>query len=217
MAHLLEFYVTLRSPYSYLACQRVVEMARDWDVPFRFRPVYPIAIRLPDFFEKSDPLWLSYFVRDTRRVAEMNAIPFAAPDPDPIVQDLETARIAPDQPHIRRITRLTLAAEDAGRGLAFYAEVSRLIFGGTAGWNQGTHLAEAAARAGLDLADLDAAIAADPEGHDARIGENQTAQRAAGHWGTPLLVFDGEPFFGQDRIEMCCWRMRQAGVGLRTG
>jgi len=215
MDHTLDIYVTLRSPYSYLASRRMLEIARDVDVPIRFRPVYPIAIRIPDFFENNDPLWIPYLVRDTARVSEMNGIPFAWPKPDPIVQDMETRKISPHQPHIRRLTRLTMAAEEAGNGLQFYAAVSALIFSGVA-WDEGDNLKDAAARSGHDLASLDAAIAADPEGYDARIAVNEAAQREAGHWGTPLFVFDGEPFFGQDRIDMCLWRMRQAGIGDRV-
>lgn len=215
MVHTLDIYVTLRSPYSYLASRRMLEIARDVDVPIRFRPVYPIAIRIPDFFENNDPLWIPYLVRDTARVSEMNDIPFAWPKPDPIVQDMETRKIAPEQPHIRRLTRLTMAAEEAGNGLQFYAEVSALIFSGVA-WDEGDRLKDAASRSGHDLAVLDAAIAADPEAYDTKIAVNEAAQREAGHWGTPLFVFDDEPFFGQDRIDMCLWRMRQAGVGDQT-
>ena len=51
-----------------------------------------------------------------------------------------------------------------------------------------------------------------PEGFDALIARNEDAQRTSGHWGTPLLVFDGEPFFGQDRVAMCRWRMQERGV-----
>jgi 2-hydroxychromene-2-carboxylate isomerase len=31
----------------------------------------------------------------------------------------------------------------------------------------------------------------------------------------PTLVFEGEPFFGQDRIEMAKWRMEQKGLTKR--
>lgn len=214
----LDIYVTLRSPYSYLACARIIELATEYNGPVRFRPVYPIAIRMPDFFEKADPMWLAYLLRDTARVAEMERIPFAWPDPDPIVQDLERSRIAPDQPYIRRLTRLTVAAAANGAGFAFYAELSRLIFGGTGTWNSEDRLSDVALAAGLDLAELDEEIEADPDGFDARIAENEASQRAAGHWGTPLLVFDGEPFFGQDRVAMCRWRMHDRGfVPRRSG
>jgi 2-hydroxychromene-2-carboxylate isomerase len=102
-----------------------------------------------------------------------------------------------------------LAAE-RGRGLAFLDEVSRLIWSGAVkGWDQGTHLADAAARAGLELAELDAEAKARSAELDARIAENQRALEAAGHWGVPTLVFRGEPFFGQDRLDLLAWRIRQ--------
>ena len=44
------------------------------------------------------------------------------------------------------------------------------------------------------------------------IEDNEAAQKAAGHWGVPLMVFNGEPFFGQDRIDMLVWRMSQHGL-----
>jgi 2-hydroxychromene-2-carboxylate isomerase len=39
--------------------------------------------------------------------------------------------------------------------------------------------------------------------------------RAAGHWGVPTMVFEGEPFFGQDRFDMLVWRMQQRGLERR--
>ncbi|MEM6906406.1 MAG: DsbA family protein [Pseudomonadota bacterium] len=208
----LEVYVTLRSPYSYLASPRIREIARTLPIEVVLRPVYPIAIRIPDFFEKADPMWLAYFQRDVPRVAEMLGVAYAAPDPDPIVQDMETARIAVDQPHIWRLTRLTQAACEMGGGLAFYAGAARAVFGAEGSWAAPGRLEAAAAEAGLDWAALAARVEADPEGLDRQIAQNAEAQRRSGHWGTPLLVFEGEPFFGQDRVEMCLWRMRQKGV-----
>ncbi|MEM8648999.1 MAG: DsbA family protein [Pseudomonadota bacterium] len=215
MSNKLEIYVTLRSPYSYLASRRIVELVESVDVPVTFRPVYPIAIKNPDFFEKNDPLWLSYLIKDTLRVAEMNEIPFGWPNPDPIVQDLQTRKIAPEQPYIRRLTRLTVAAEEEGKGLDYYAKLSFLVFGSGKKWDEGSLLADAATEIGLDFDAMEAKISADPQGYDAIIEENEKAQRASGHWGTPLLVFNGEPFFGQDRIDMCLWRMKQNGVDVK--
>src|SRR5205814_707831 len=84
----------------------------------------------------------------------------------------------------------------------YVAEVSRAIWGGDVdGWHRGSHLADAAARAGLDLAALDVAIAEAPGRYDAVVAENQRALEAAGHWGVPTMVFAGEPFFGQARID----------------
>ena len=78
------------------------------------------------------------------------------------------------------------------------------------------HQLESAEAAWIDLVELDAAIAADPAGFEAEIERNEDAQKAAGHWGVPLMVFRGEPFFGQDRIDVLLWRMRRAGLAQRA-
>lgn len=208
-------YFSFRSPYSYLAVGRYRAMTEAYDLDIALRPVWPLAIRQPDFFERNHPNWLGYTMRDMMRVAQFHQIPFGPPRPDPIVQDTATRRIAADQPHIRRITRLGQAAARRGKGLAFAHEAGRLIWGGAEGWNEGDHLAGAAARAGLDLAQLDAEAQRDEMALDAEIAANQNALEAAGHWGVPTLVFAGEPFFGQDRIEMVRWRMEQKGLEAR--
>jgi 2-hydroxychromene-2-carboxylate isomerase len=215
MSFQLDVFWSFRSPYSYLATARLVQMQRAYDLDIAVRPVYPIALRIPGFFKKVNPLWPPYLMKDCARIAEMNGIPFAWPRPDPIVQDFQTMEVAAEQPYIHRLTRMGVAAHQRGRGLGFVDEVSRLTFGGVQGWNEGDHLARAAVGAGLDLAELDAAITADPAGFDAEIEANEAAQKAAGHWGVPLMVFRGEPFFGQDRLDVLLWRMKQAGLGPR--
>lgn len=214
----LEFDVfwSYRSPYSYLATPRLVAIERDYDVKINFRPVYPLAVRVDDFFDKINPMWPGYLRHDLPRIAEMNGMKISWPKPDPIVQDPATMKIAAEQPYIYRLTRLGQAAADAGKGLAFADQVSQLTWGGVKGWDQGDHLANAAGNAGLDLAELDAAIEADPEGYDAKIEANQDALNAAGHWGVPTMVFEGEPFFGQDRIDVLVWRMKQNGLEARS-
>lgn len=210
-----DLFWSFRSPYSYLATARYRALADRYDLAIALRPVYPLAIRQPDFFERNHPNWLRYTFIDVIRLAQYLDLPFAAPRPDPIVQDIATRRIAADQPYIHRLTRLGQAAARRGAGLAFADEVSRLIWGGTEGWDQGDHLAGAASRAGLDLAELDAEAAADADALDADIAASTSALEAAGHWGVPCLVFDGEPFFGQDRIDLAIWRMQQKGLEER--
>jgi len=212
----IDLYWSFRSPYSYLATGRIAVLARDYDLGVNVRPVYPLAIRVADFFEKVNPLWPMYLLRDTTRIAEMLGIPFRWPRPDPIVQDYATRKVASEQPYIHRLTRLGVAAVERGRGLPFIDAVSRLIWSGEVdGWHEGDHLTRAAARAGLDLAELDAAIARQPERYEGMIEDNQRAHAAAGHWGVPTMVFEDEPFFGQDRLDVLEWRMRQRGLSRR--
>ncbi len=211
-----DLYWSFRSPYSYLAIGRYRALGESHAVDIIVRPVYPLAIRQPDFFEKNHPNWLGYTFRDMMRVAQFHGIPFGPPRPDPIVQNVMTREISAEQPHIFRLTRLGQAAARRGKSLAFCHEVGMLIWGGQEGWNEGDHLAGAAARAGLDFAELEAEAAADADALDAEIHANQAALEVAGHWGVPTLVFDGEPFFGQDRIEMAKWRMEQKGLTARS-
>jgi 2-hydroxychromene-2-carboxylate isomerase len=176
------------------------------------RPVYPIAVRIPGFFKQVNPMWPPYLFRDCSRIAEMLGMPFGWPSPDPIVMNMATGEVAKDQPYIHRLTRLGIAAAEAGKGLQFLAAVSAVIFGGVRDWHLGDHLAQASERAGLTLAKLDSEIERNADRYEAAIAENESAQKNAGHWGVPLMVFKGEPFFGQDRFDLLRWRMQQNGL-----
>ena len=167
-----DVYWSFRSPYSYLATRRYVALAEQYDLEINQRFVYPLAIREPDFFEKNHPNWLGYVFRDIFRVAQHMGIPMAPPNPDPIVQDIATRKIADEQPYIFELTRMGQAASRRGKGLAFANEVSQLIWGGIAGWNEGDHLEKAAGRAGMDLAELRAEASAQSKELDAEIAEN---------------------------------------------
>ncbi len=211
-----DIFWSFRSPYSYLATRRYVALTQEYDLTLNLRPVYPLAIRDPAFFERSHPNWLRYTFTDIFRLAQFLDIPMGPPRPDPIVQDVATRKIAAEQPHIFRLTRLGQAAARQGKSLAFCDEVSRLIWGGVENWHEGGHLAGATERAGLNLPALLDNAAFDAENLDLEIAANQAALEASGHWGVPTLVFDGEPFFGQDRIEIAVWRMQQKGLMKRA-
>ncbi len=218
LALTFDLFWSFRSSYCYLALDRILAIERDHDARVRVRPIYPIAVRKPDFFKNTNPLYRPYHTLDSKRVAESLGIPFRRPLPDPIQMDMETSAIDPEQPYIFRLTRLGMAAVMARKGLAFLDQVSRIIWDGTVdGWDQGTHLAEAMTRAGLDAEKLEQDIAADPDKFDAALEENQAAHEAAGHWGVPLMVFEDEPFYGQDRVDLLLWRMKQKGLKGKSG
>jgi 2-hydroxychromene-2-carboxylate isomerase len=214
----VDVFWSFRSPYSYLATGRLVELPKRYELEVRVRPVLPLAVREPDFFQRVNPLWPAYLMRDTVRVAQYHGIDYSWPRPDPVVQSPKDGRLitAPEQPYVHRLTRLGVLAAEKGRGLPFIDEVSRLIWNGKVdGWHEGAHLADAAARAGLDLAPLDADVEKEADRLDAAIAQNQKDLEAAGHWGVPTMVFEGEPFFGQDRIDLLTWRMKQRGLRSR--
>lgn len=213
----VDLFFSFRSPYSYLALAKTRKMVADYDLTVNLRPVYPLAVRVPGFFKRANPQFARYVVLDSSRVANHENIPFRFPRPDPIVQDMATLDVAPQQPYIHRLTRLGAAAQIEGRSLAFVDAVSRVLWDGTVkGWNEGDHLARAAEAAGFDLAAMDVAVAADPDRYERIIAGNERDHAASGHWGVPTFVFENEPFFGQDRIDLLIWRMQGKGLTRRT-
>jgi 2-hydroxychromene-2-carboxylate isomerase len=47
------------------------------------------------------------------------------------------------------------------------------------------------------------------------IEGNQVDHDRAGHWGVPTCAFRGEPFFGQDRLDVLLWRLKKEGLQTR--
>ncbi len=216
MTHSVDLFWSFRSPYSYIVTPKLIELERDWDAQVNVRPVLPIAVRQPDFFANADPLWTTYLMRDCARSAEFAGLPLRWPRPDPVVMDYATRTYPKEQPYIHRLTRLGQLASERGFGLALLRSVSHLIWSGEVdAWHEGDHLARAVAAAGGDLAEMDAAIAAEADRLDGAIKANEADQRAGGHYGVPLMVYGGEPFFGQDRYDQLVWRMQQQGMERR--
>ena len=55
-----------------------------------------------------------------------------------------------------------------------------------------------------------------PALHRDIVEKNQQALSAAGHWGVPTFVFEGEPFFGEDRIDTLRWRLDKRAVQRKS-
>ncbi|MEX2326229.1 MAG: DsbA family protein, partial [Pseudomonadales bacterium] len=199
---------------------RLRAMQDDWELAVNFRPVYPLAVRTPEFFLNANPLWGPYLMLDVHRYADFLGLPFKWPSPDPVAQYLGEdgrPRTAEDQPYIARLTRLGIVAAEQGRGIEFADEISRAIWTGQENWHEGDHLARAADRVGLDLAAMDRVVESQVERLEAAIVKNQEDHTSAGHWGVPTCAFDGEPFFGQDRLDVLLWRLKKAGLKARSG
>ncbi len=216
MSHRVDVYWSFRSPYSYLATAQLERLEAEYELEIAVRPVLPIAVRIDGFFKRVNPLWPPYLARDVYRLGQMQGTPIRWPRPDPIVMDIRSGEVPPDQPYIHRLTRLGMAAAEAGKGLPYISEVGTLIWSGaTDDWHLSDHLARAAERAGLDPEALERTARDDADRLDAAIADNQTALETAGHWGVPTMVYLGEPFFGQDRLDVLLWRMKQNGLEPR--
>lgn len=217
MALTAHLYWSFRSPYSYLGTRQYRDLIKKYDLDIKVKPVYPIAIRNPAFFEEVNPLWIPYLIKDCNRVAEYRNLKFKWPRPDPVVMNIETREISDNQPYIHRLTRLGVLANELGQGMAFIDEVSNALWGESIeNWHLPENFGPIVAKAGLNLEKLEAQLQDNEDRLDAQIAEHQDELEASGHWGVPTLVFDNEPFFGQDRIDMAVWRMKQNGLKERA-
>lgn len=180
----LDFYLSFRSPYTYLAAARTIALARASGATLNLRFVLPMVMRgLP--VPRAKQL---YIVRDTKREAERLGLPFGN-IADPVGRGAE-----------RGLAVLHHAVRE-GSGPEFVVSFLRGVFaeGIDAATDRG--LTTLTARAGLSEAFVARALA--DESWRAVAEENRSRLFALGLWGVPSFQVDTlPPHWGQDRLWM---------------
>ena len=210
----IDLYFSYRSPYSYLILPRMLELKEKYDIDINFKIVYPIAIRMPEWFEGKNIFTYFFFkMIDMRLQAKKLGIPFTTKlRPDPIRQNIMTGKISNHQPYIFDICHLGQMAQIKGVGIEFAFEVSSLIFGGVEKWNTDENLSKAAKKVGLDLKQLRESVNVHEEEIISQIKQNQADQLNAGHHGVPLTVIGEKYFFGQDQFDKIMETLLELGL-----
>ena len=213
----IDLYFSYRSPYSYLILPRMLELKEKYDIDINFKIVYPIAIRMPEWFEGKNFFTFFFFkMIDMRLQAKKLGIPFTSKlKPDPIRQNIMTGKISSHQPYIFDICHLGQMAQMKGVGMEFAFEVSSLIFGGVENWNTDENLSEAAKKVGLDLNQLRESVNVHEQEIIGQIKQNQVDQLNAGHHGVPLTVIGDKHFFGQDQFDKIMKTLKENGLKER--
>ena len=213
----IDLYFSYRSPYSYLILPRMLKLKEKYDIEINFKVVYPIAIRMPEWFEGKNFFTFFFFkMIDMRLQAKKLGIPFTSKlKPDPIRQNIMTGKISSHQPYIFDICHLGQMAQMKGVGMEFAFEVSSLIFGGIENWNTDENLSEAAKKVGLDLIQLRESVNVHEEEIIGQIKQNQADQLNAGHHGVPLTVIGDKHFFGQDQFDKIMETLKENGLKER--
>jgi len=116
------------------------------------------------------------------------------------------------EPVIAAYARMCKLLGPAGSGQLTKMVNQICIAGIVQGLAEGLRFAE---RAGLDPTEIARVVDEEADRLNAVIEESQVAQRAAGHYGVPMIAFNGEPFFGQDRFDQFRWRLEQQGLKAR--
>ena len=213
----IDLYFSYRSPYSYLILPRMLKLKERYDIEINFKVVYPIAIRMPEWFEGKNFFTFFFFkMIDMRLQAKKLGIPFTSKlKPDPIRQNIMTGKISSHQPYIFDICHLGQMAQMKGVGMEFAFEVSSLIFGGVENWNTDENLSQAAKKVGLDLIQLRESVNVHEEEIIGQIKQNQVDQLNAGHHGVPLTVIGDKHFFGQDQFDKIMETLKENGLKER--
>lgn len=185
----IDFYFDFSSPYGFLASERIEAVAArhgrnvDWHpmllgVVFKQTGVLPLT---------QVPLKGDYAKRDFARSARLHGIAFCMPSVFPI--------------STQGPARIVLWLQRARPELAVPVlhELYRAFFVDDVDISNPDRAAAVAARRGVDEAAARAAID-DPAIKDALRLENEKAI-AAGVFGSPFTVVDGEPFWGVDRLD----------------
>ena len=194
----IEFYFDFSSPYGYLASTRINALAAhhqrrvDWR-PILLGPMFKAAGTAPLV---GVPLKGPYSVRDFSRTARFLGIPYKQPDPFPTgTQNAARAFY-------------WINDRDAVKAHRFAAACYATYFGQGIDITPAEKIAEIAASLGEDR---DAALAAmaDPVIKE-RLKVEVEAALAKGVFGSPYIIVDGEPFWGNDRLD-------QVDAWLATG
>lgn len=183
----LQFYFDFSSPYSYIASEWVAAVAARHG-----RPVQWHAILLGVTFQAAElkapvayPLKRDYVLRDFARSAYFAGLPYRQPSAFPIATQ-NAARVF-----------WWLHAQDPARAVAWAKAGLRAYFTRDVALNDETQLKALAQECGLDP---DAAQAAwhEPQWKERLRAANEAAI-AAGVFGAPFFIIDGESFWGNDR------------------
>jgi len=188
----LECFLSLRSPYTAIAMERVLALPERLPVDLILRPVLPMVMRgLPVPSAKR-----LYIVLDTKREAEDAGEPFGRAC-DPVGRPVE------------RCFSLFSWARQEGRGGELLASFTRAAFAEGIDTAGDAGLRVVVERAGLSWEGARKHL--DSEGWRPELEENRKLLLEQGLWGVPsfrLVGEDGEPDYctwGQDRI----WRVEE--------
>ncbi len=195
----LEFYPSLRSPYSYIAMPEILKLSDQYPLTINWRPVLPMVMRgLP-----VPPRKGRYILMDTKREADRIGVDFGKIS-DPVGEP------------VRRGFSLYPYAKEQGRGGEFLYHFCKLC------WSEGENMGEikglrkAIERTGLGWSE--AAPYLDTPDWQEEVEANRGQLMAAGIWGVPgfrLLDEEGKEIFaswGRDRIWLLCHKIQQALV-----
>jgi hypothetical protein len=188
----LDYFLSFRSPYTYLALPRARALAAHYGAQLRLRFVLPMVMRgLPVLVEKR-----LYIVSDVARDAQRLGMAFGNAV-DPVGKPVE------------RGYALLHRALQAGKGVEFAASFLQGVWADGLDAGSDAGLNAIAARAGFDAAWVQAAL--QDTGWQAEAAANREDLLALDLWGVPSFRVNQRPgHWGQDRLWVIEHELRAA-------
>lgn len=183
----IDFYFDFSSPYSYIASEWIAALAArhgrtvNWKAVLLGATFQAAELKSP----VSHPIKREYSLRDFERSARFEGVPLSMPTPFPIPTQ-NAARVF-----------WWLHDQDPGRAVGWAHQGLRAYFARGVNLSDVVALRALAAESGLEP-DAAEAVWNDPIWKQRLKAENEAAI-AAGVFGAPFFVVDGEPFWGNDR------------------
>ena len=177
----LEVFFSIRSPYSYLGLERVIQLAEAWNIPLQLRPVLPMVMR-----GQSVPgakKW--YIFHDTKREADKLGIPYG------FVAD-------PLGPGVERCYALFEYARSLGREIEYMRSYARAVNAEGIRSETDAGLKVIVERAGLEWQKAKTLLNDQSWREWAEV--NRKAMYDCGLWGVPSFRYGTISCWGQDRL-----------------
>jgi 2-hydroxychromene-2-carboxylate isomerase len=196
----LDFFFDLSSPYGYIAAQKIDDLAARHGRTANWRPLLlGVAFKQTGGAPLTEiPLKSAYAKRDIPRSARFHGVEFRMPAVFPIATHTP-ARIV-----------LWARNQDPAAAPRAAKTLYRAYFVDGLDISKPDIAAEVAGKAGFDVGQARAAID-DPVIKDALKREVETAI-AAGVFGSPFVIVDGEPFWGLDRFDQLERWLENGGI-----
>jgi 2-hydroxychromene-2-carboxylate isomerase len=184
----IEFFFDFSSPYGYLASYRIDEIAAEFGRAVTWRP-YLLGVAFKATGQTplvSQPIRGTYALRDMERTARKLKVPMVLPDGFPM------ATMAAGRAFY------WLDGRDPGKARDLAKALYRAAFAQGRNITPAGVVAAVAGEIGLDPAEVTAAIGS--PGAKERLRAETEAAIARGAFGSPFVIVDGEPFWGNDRL-----------------
>ncbi len=189
MPNPIEFYFDFSSPYGYIACEKIDELAAKYGREVNWRPfLLGVAFKTTGGVPvPTIPMKGAYHLRDIIRTTKYHGVPYRPPTVFPI------SSVSPCRAFYWLDAKEPRRAKDLAKALyhAYFLDDVDI--------SSADNTVAVCAKFGLKAGEVRAGIADQAIKDRTRMEVDKAIARGA--FGSPYIIVDGEPFWGSDRLD----------------